>query len=358
MAIGQSIGGAAAVISELGWGVVGPQQLAKLSKQARIGLYQTALASRLTASLPLVVIAGVLAALVAVDGRAEAALLAAGTALSSLSASWFFTGINRPFLILGTESLPKIVTALISGVLISLGHTMAIFGILTILQVVISLYLAGRCIGGRKIPGRDEFRQAPAIIRRQFVVSLGRSISVVYTFLPTAIAAVVAPSVVPAYAAVDRLMRMSLAVLAGIPSRLQSWLGSATGRSLHQRRALTIQLNLVLGVLCGIGFGVFAPLVGQIVFAGSLTIEAELAWASGALLAIICASRGLGLVLVSVGAANSITMAIVPSALTGLAVLVPLSAGIGALGIVGAGICAELVGLTVQALLYRRHVRS
>jgi O-antigen/teichoic acid export membrane protein len=357
MAIGQSIGGAAAVIGELGWGVVGPQQVARLSERERAGLYHASLASRLMASLPLVVVAAVLAAWVAADGRTEAALLAAGTALSSLNAAWFFTGMNRPLLILGTESLPKILTALISGVLIAFGYTMAVFGILTILQVALTLYLAGRFIDGRALPRMAEFRGAPATIRRQFIVSVGRSVSVVYTFLPTAIAAVVAPSAVPAYAAVDRLMRMSLAVLAGIPSRLQSWLGSATANSLDQRRSRTIQLNCIIGVFCGVGFALLAPFVGQIVFAGSLTIVPELAWASGTLLGIICASRGAGLILVSAGGANSLTVAIVPSALTGLAMIVPLAVGVGPVGIVGAGICAELVGLTVQSFLYRRRLR-
>jgi O-antigen/teichoic acid export membrane protein len=354
MAVGQSIGGAAGVVGELGWGVIGPQQLGKLGDRRRLKLYRVSLASRMLASIPLALVAAAFAGAVAPAGRMEAASLAAATALSALSPTWFFIGINRPFLILITESIPKIITALVAGVFIYIGQSTAIFGVLSVCQVALTLYFAGRCMKGPWIPGRAEFLRAPTIMRGQFIISFGRSVSVLYTYLPTSIAAIVAPAAVPAFAAVDRLMRMSLAVLSGIPSRLQSWLGSAAAENAVRRRTQTIQLNLLLGVLCGVGFAVFAPLAAGFVFAGEVPIAPELACASGLLLAVICASRGVGLVLVSVGGANGITTAIVPSAITGLALLIPLASGAGSVGVVAAGIGAELVGLTIQYVLYRR----
>lgn len=358
MAVGQSIGAAAGVVGELGWGVVGPQQLSRLNEEDRIKLYRASLASRLLTSLPLALV-GALAALAVAPGRPiDAAFLAAGTALSALSTTWFFIGINRPLLILWTESVPKILTALVSGALIFLGLSTAIFGILTVVQVALTLFLASRYIGGAVLPDRSELSRAPTTIRSQLVISVGRSVSVIYTILPTAIGAIVAPGAIPAYAAADRLMRMSLAVLAGIPSRLQSWLGSANGSELTKRRRRTIQINTALGATCGVGFALLAPFVAGIVFAGQVSITPALAWLTGALLTLICASRGLGLVLVSVGGADSITTAIVPSAITGLALLFPFAIGAGAVGIVVAGICAEVTGLVVQAVLYKRRLRG
>ena len=358
MAIGQSIGGAAAVIGELGWGVVGPQQLGKLGARRRLNLYRTSLASRVLTGVSLALVAAVLAILVTPGGRIEAAWLAVGTAVSALSPTWYFVGINRPYAILFTESVPKLVTALVSGILIYMGQTIAIFGILSVLQVSLTLYLAGRLMGGPWMPRVPDFLRAPAAMRRQLIISSGRSVSVLYTYLPTSIAAVVAPAAVPAFAAVDRLMRMSLAVLSGIPSRLQSWLGSATLEQAAKRRNQTMQLNLLLGAVCGVGFAAFAPLVAGFVFAGEVPIDPQLAWAAGFLLAVICTSRGVGLVLVSVGGANGITAAIIPSAITGLALLIPLAAGMGSVGIVISGVCAELVGLVVQFMLYRRQRAS
>ena len=358
MAIGQSIGGAAAVVGELGWGVIGPQQLPRLGQRRRIRLYRTSLASRLLSTVPLTVLAAVLAALLAPNGRIEAASLAAGTALAALSPTWYFIGTNRPYVILGTESAPKIATALVSGILIFAGFDTLVFGLLTICQVGLTLVLAARKIDGPTRPGMADFREAPATMRRQLVIGVGRSISVVYTYLPTSIAALVAPSAVPAFAAVDRLLRMSLAVLSGIPSRLQSWLGSAPDDGADKRRTQTIQLNLILGVVCGAGFAALAGWVASFVFAGEIGINPGLAWCAGALLAIICASRGMGLVLVSAGGANSITVAIVPSAITGVVALFPLAAGAGAVGVVLAGICAETVGLVFQYVLYRRRLKT
>lgn len=358
MAIGQSIGGAAAVVGELGWGVVGPQQLPRLGQRRRLRLYRISLASRLLSAVPLALMAGLLAALLVPGGRLEAAMLAAGTALSALSPTWYFIGTNRPLRILSSESLPKILTALVSGIMIYAGVGTIIFGVLTIFQVGLTLCLASRGIEGPTWPRAAEFREAPTAMRRQLVIMLGRSVSVIYTYLPTSIAALVAPSAVPAFAAVDRLMRMSLAVLSGIPSRLQSWLGSVSDDGAARRRTRTIQLNLVLGVVCGSGFAVLASWVANIVFAGEVSLSPELSWAAGMLLAVICSSRGIGLVLVSVGGANSITTAIIPSAITGVVMLFPLATGAGAIGVVGAGICAELVGLTIQYVLYRRRLTA
>lgn len=356
MAIGQSIGGATGVIAELGWGVVGPQQLAKLGDRRRLRLYRVSLATRMLAGIPLAVAAAFVAALITPQSEMDAAWVAGGTALSALSPTWFFIGINRPLLILKTESIPKILTALVSGLLIFSGQSVIIFGILTVAQVACTLYLAGRSMGGPSLPGPAEFRIAPSVMRGQLIISFGRSVSVLYTYLPTSIAALVAPAAVPAFAAVDRLARMSLAVLSGIPSRLQSWLGSAVTVNAARRRTQTIQLNFLLGIACGVGFAVLAPWVAAFVFAGEVPISPELSWATGSLLALICASRGVGLVLVSVGGANGITLAIIPSAITGLALLIPLALSAGAVGVVVAGISAELVGLVIQYVLYRRKI--
>jgi hypothetical protein len=119
-----------------------------------------------------------------------------------------------------------------------------------------------------------------------------------------------------------------------------------------------MQLNLVLGAVSGTGFALLAGWVASIVFAGEVSISPELAWAAGALLAVICTSRGMGLVLVSVGGANSITTAIIPSAVTGIVIISPLVSGAGAIGAVTAGICAEAIGLAVQYVLFRRRLAN
>jgi O-antigen/teichoic acid export membrane protein len=358
VAIAQSVGGAASIVAELGWGVVGPQRVAQVSSNRRFLIYRSALSSKAVASLILAPIAGVVTFMIAPQYAVECAVLAVGATIGALSPGWFFIGSGKPYMVLLTDSLPRLLANVISAAGILLGLPLALYAGAMLVQPLVTLAAAGIILGPSFVPGWRDFRRSGKTIRAQSVIAAGRAVSVLYTALPIAIVGFVAPSVVPVFAASERLMRMSLTILSGVPNRLQSWIGG--GQSLDERRARarkSITYNALLGLVCGLGFAVLAPFVSHVLFAGTIEVPFAVSIASGALLWCICLSRGVGLALVASQQANSITTAIFFAAITGVAVLVPLTLTLGAAGAVLGELAAEIVGVGIQAAILGRYLR-
>ncbi len=355
VAVAQSVGGALAIIGELGWGVVGPQRVAGAKNPAdRMSIYRSALATKMLSVAVMAPIAGLLTYHLNSIFRWETALLAMGIALGALSPTWFFIGEGRPSRVLLADSLPRVLVNLLSAGVLVAGAPLLVYAVTMLATPFVTLTIASALIGRTCRLRRDDVRGAPAVIRRQLVMAAGRTVSVVYTTLPIAMVAVVAPALVPVFSASERLMRMSLTILSGVPSRLQSWIGSAEGAERQRRSRRSVALNLVLGLICGAGFGLLAPTVARFVFAGEIVLPYRVSLLSGLLLAVICTSRGLGLSLVAAGRADYITLAIIAAALSGSATIIPFSLALGVIGPVLGELFAETVGLGAQALLLRR----
>jgi O-antigen/teichoic acid export membrane protein len=357
MAIAQSLGTAAAVVGELGWGVVGPQRVPKLNLGFRQDLYRSSLASRLLTTIPLSLVAAVIAYFVTSNYRLEASAIALVTSLFALSPTWFFIGSNQPSKILLIESLPRLAFTSVAGVLIYFGNSLFVYPGLVGAQIVLTLLMANSHIGIRAAPKMDDFKAAPKLIRGQAIIGLGRSISVLYTALPVTFVGMVRPDAVSPFASSDRLMRMALSILSGLPSRLQSWLGGANENNIYFRRRTVIYANSALGFVSGAGFVIFFPLVSSWLFSGTVVVPFPLLLATGLLLMIICSSRGMGLILVSSGNANKITIAIAFAGSVGLLTIIPLSVVFGAVGAMISAIGAELTGIFVQVYFIRKKSR-
>jgi hypothetical protein len=345
---------AGGTIAELGWGVVGPQRVARTSGLLRSAIYRVALASKALAVIPAAVVAAMVAAFLVQNNRLDAAMIAAGWVMTALTPAWFFIGEGRPLRVLASESFPKVLINVGAAVAILAGSPLIAYSSATLLSPILTLFLAGLFVGGAAIPRMRDLRNAPRVIRRQIVIVIGRALSVTYTSLPVALLGAFVPSAVPAFAAVDRLMRMSLNVLSGVPSRLQSWVGGAPDKVARRARSdRSFILNVVLGVTCGVGFAVLSPFVAHLLFVGTVQVDVTLAALSGALLCLICVTRGAGLSLVAAGGANYITRGIALSAIVGTACIVPLAVWLGPSGAVIGEMLAELLGIGAQLYFLR-----
>jgi O-antigen/teichoic acid export membrane protein len=351
VAIAQSLGYAGSVIAELGWGVLGPQRVARADGANRESLYQSAIATKSIAIAIIAPLAAIAAFVIAIDFKPAAALLAFATVTMASSPSWYLVGANRPLTILWTEALPRMLLLSSAAFAIVLGAPLEVYGIITLLAVMVTLVLASRATRHRLIPGRAAFSRGGAVIRAQLPLTFGRTISVIYTSLPVAIVGIVNPPSVALFGAIERLMRMALSILGGVPSRLQSWIGVAHGQERVTRSRRSLLVNLALGVVCGMGFALVAPWVASIVFVGEIPIPFEIAALSGCVLASICVSRGFGLSLVAEGKANWIAAANVAAAIVGLATIFALAGALGAAGAILSELLAELAGLIVQAII-------
>jgi hypothetical protein len=357
VAIGLAIGGAAAVIAELGWSVIGPQQVAA-DPAAAHDLYEQSIATRLIG----VGVCGPLATtgawFVSETHHEAAALLALAVTTTALSPSWFLIGSGRPWAILATETAPRCVAVLGAVLLMVAGAPLAVYGTALLVAGVATSMLAGQVIGGTRWPSRAAFAAAPAQIRRQGVIVAGRGVSTLYTALPAALLGVVAPSGVAVFAALDRPLRMGLSVLSAVPARLQRWIGSAPLPRRAARSDRSIVINAALGIVGGCVVVLVLPSAVDLLFDGRVHADFDLVALEALLTVVVCSSRGVGLALVAADDVRSISIAVVAAALVGTTGV--LAGGIlaGVTGAIAGLVAAEVVGLTVQAVRLRRARRE
>ncbi len=344
IALAQSVGATAALLAELGWGVSGPQRIPLLNQVKRNELYRSSVGTRITAVAVLVPPVLLIAWLLCSADRVGGSLIALGSLSLALSPAWFFIGAGSPGKLLVMEGVPRLLLVGTSAAFIFLGFGLGWYGISLMVSVALTLVF---CVYLGRM-GFATWTSNLEHIRSQYKIVVGRLISGSYTSFAPALLGVAAPAAVPVFSAVDRLMRMSLNILSGIPSRLQSWLGAAQGGDLRDRSSVSIKLNAALGVLTGVGFAGISPTFAKLIFSGSVDFGYNLSCLSGVLLFLICTSRGLGLSMVALGRANHITVSVVLSSVTGVPLLVGLGILLGPAGALAGQIVAELVGIGVQ----------
>jgi len=348
VAVALSIGGTSAVVAELGWGVVGPQQVARDPGSAR-AYYGMALTTRMLAVLLLAPIAALLTYLMVDSHAFAAAVLAAAVTTTALSPTWYFYGRARPLLALGCEAGPRATILIGTALLIRAGAPLWAYGVGVFLASMTAVALAASLGGAGLGVTRVRIVQSPGVIRQQFVLIAGRITATIFTALPTALLALVSAGGVALFAGADRPLRIGLGVLAGGPARMQSWLGSTRWEDLGRRCQQTLLANFALGAVAGAAYAFAMPPASTILFAGEVDVPINLAVLGGALVLLIATSRGFGLCLVAVGAANHITTGIVFAALLALPAILVLGSIAGAYGTFFALILAETAGIAAQA---------
>lgn len=353
VAVALSIGTTAAVIAELGWGVVGPQRVAQRPNSA-LSTYEQSVASRLVTVGLVAPVAGIASYVLAAEHRGAAALVTIGAAMNGLSASWFFIGNARPLAIILGDALPKAGTALLAAAGIGMGGPLEFYGLALLLGAVLSYLLSARLSGATLLPSIAQFAFVPRTIRNQLIVVLGRTVGTVYTALAVTIVATAQPSAVATFAALVVPMRMGLTLLTGIPNRLQRWIGTSSESLLLKRIRKSLAINLCTGIFAGLCYALLMPLVARLIFANVAELSENLVLLGGATVLIICMSRGLGLVLVALGKSNSITYGASCAAVIGVPLIFALSYILGPAGGLGGMLIAELVGAVWQcAALWR-----
>lgn len=355
MALAQSLGGAIAIATEMGWGVVGPQRVAGMSRDDGIEQYRLSLTSRPLTVLPGMFVAAALTWWLVDDYVLAAAILAAASAAQAMTPQWYFVGVGQPVAVLWSESLPKVLISLVSVVAILNGAPFVIYSLLMCLTMPVALLTARWIIGPRARLRRADWKGAVHASRSQVIMGSGRAVSAIYTGLPVTLVQIFAPGATAVFAATERLMRMGLLVLYSVPARLQSWIGSADHGDRSRRIAKARRVCLLVGLSCGAAYAALAPFVSRSIFSGEVDIPYSVAALSGVLLAAICTSMGLGLSMVATGQANRLTAAIIPAAVVALSTIGLLAAHFGAAGAVIAEIAAELAGISVQWILLRRY---
>lgn len=347
-AIALGIGNAGLILAEVGWGLVGPQRIAR-STSSRAAVYESALASRLVAAAVIAPSCGIVAALVSPAHHLAAALIAAGSVAAALTPSWYFVGVGRPGLVLLCETLPRVVLVALSAILILAGADLVVYGLALLVAIGLALVLAARAGRLVLVPSRAAFRSVPSTFRAHATLAAGRGVSTLYTSLPAVFLGLVSSADVAMFSAVDRPMRMGFVVLGAVPARLQSWIGTPDRQLGRARSRRSLLINALLGVAAGSAFLLGMPIVAPVLFTGAVVVEPLLVVLGAAAVLVMCTSRGFGLALVQADRARDVTPSVIVAAIVGVPAIVLGAAVLGAPGAMAGVLVAELFGLALQS---------
>ena len=358
VAVGQSVGASVAVILELGWGLTGPQRVARQSRRNRQQTLAMSICTKLAVLTPLVALASSVSFGLSHTFRWEAAAVAAGATAYGLNSSWYFIGIGSSVKLLLCDAVPRLFFVTLSAVLIFAGGELALYPLVGILlPIVVSAFLVIRTeeLQVSHLRGMTS-RRLTRVLNSQATALGGRALSAIYMSLPIALVSLVAPGAVAVFSAIERLQRIYLQVLAAAPNIMQKWVGQSVGsRRKSSRAKKSVFYSAILGVVAGLGFTVVAPTMADVIFASTVTIPLEYAALSGVLIFVVSVSRASGsIALVAFGRIHTIFV----SAVAGVAVGVPsILLGARLLGPPGAligEVLAEVVVLTIQLRQMRK----
>ncbi|MFC3395029.1 hypothetical protein [Brenneria rubrifaciens] len=356
--VAQSIGGACAVIGELGWGVIGPQLIAGLDDEKKKFWYGKSLSSRLIISFFCIQISVFICWLLVDDFLFSAIVMTIATTCGGLLPIWYLIGLNKPEYILYLVVIPKLILCGISIVLIRIYGGLMFYSLALLLSFIVSMCLTSYFLKTPLIPKRNDFDGLKVLFKEHYQLVLGRVISTFYTSLPITLIGFVNPAAVAVFTGVERLFRMALSVLSGFPSRLQSWIGTASGHTRSKRIKISIIVNFVVGLISMVGFAITCYFISPYIYSNTIHISLGYSFLAGAIVATICMSRGYGLALVAIGISKKISIANAASALVGVSAICFFGFFYGVLGGLLGELLAEMIGLLVQYYYYNKYVKK
>lgn len=349
VAIGQSVGAAAAVVVEMGWALTGPQKVALRPDRQ---LYFESLMIRGLMLVPSGLVAFIAAAIISRDHVVVAGITAVAYAAFGLSGGWYFIGRGRPGALLVGDALPRALFAVAGAMLIHAGSPLIANPILILCGALLcpwsALLLADRSTP-LAVPGVPHLAM---LVKAQKHAMPSRILSATYIALPVAIVGIAMPSAVATFAAAERLMRMGLTALQAVPNSLQRWVGAAHSARLMRFRVKTaLILNAFLGVFaCAVWLALSGP-VSEMLFGEEVAVGGPLAMLAGTVVFLTCVSRATGnIALVRLDKVNVIATSALVGLLIGVPAIFLLARLYGGPGAMAGEVLAEASVLLVQSV--------
>lgn len=262
VALGQSLGGIASVIVGYGWNMSGPAQIAGADPTEARRQFLESLLARLTLFIPVCLLAMLASTLSAQhEHRTLAAAGAASSAFIGLSANWYFVGTVQPWILLLTETIPRVLGTLAGAIAMTMGHS-ALAGVLgQLLGMAVAVALSAAFIFVRlRRAGANSIRSRPVtrILADQKDGVLASATSTLIGALPIVIVAHANPAAQPLFAFVDKLQRQMSVALTPFVTALQGWV--PRGDQIRRARR-TIGTGCLLCLVLTLGIFGFAPLL-------------------------------------------------------------------------------------------------
>lgn len=257
IAVGQSIGGVAAVIIAYGWGLSGPAAIARADQNGRMREYAESAVTKVVLSLPVAGIAFLVAWLVGRDFALFAGVGAISMASIGLTAGWYYVGRGQPWRMLLYETVPRVggtvvgILFMVTGSSALIGVLWQLVGMVTAFTLCSVLILRPWRIRILRSIDRKPVRRVLLDQRKGITSSI---LSSLYASTPIVIVTLLAPAAQPVYAVVEKVQRQVIVALGPFVTVLQGWIPRArTSVSLHRRvkqgTFATAAFAIVLGTL-------------------------------------------------------------------------------------------------------------
>lgn len=265
IALGQAVGGVGAVIVGYGWGWFGPAAIAQASPTVRRTEYIESVIARMSLAVPAVVIVASTAYLLAPSAPGFAVAGAVQAVSFGLTATWYFVGLARPFLLLVLDTLPRSAGALVGVILIySHGCSALAVPLGALIGMVVGFAISTIWIlneAKRRGALNNGVRSVGRILlsNRHGVISAFAMAT--YNSAPLAIVSIVAPHIQPAFALADKIRGQISTASTPAITVLQAWVPRATESNRTRRANVALLSGSVMAVMLGIGTFAFAPVL-------------------------------------------------------------------------------------------------
>jgi O-antigen/teichoic acid export membrane protein len=363
IALGQSVGGFAALVTGLGYSTLAPPIVAVASAQERRRLLATSLHVRVPVWIVASGVAVVVSATLAPEAnRAEAAAMAGAMSLAGLAPTWFWIGSGRALPILWTEVLPRMTATLAAtGILVAGGGAIWYPVLLAVAMFAGPAAVYHRVVGSELT--RVDKSEVAAVLRRHPPAVIAETAAGVYNTLAVAIVTSVTPvAQAGRYVSGDKAYRIGQYSVSALGNALQGWVVEAREAAIARRMRIVILLHIGLGLAGFAGFGTLGPWLTRVLFGADVAIDRASALGFGVALLGIALGTAFGRIgLVTIGARRAFMTCVVAASAVGAASLVVGGSLWGAVGAAWAlGITEVLSGLAqgaVLAVLWRKQVQ-
>jgi O-antigen/teichoic acid export membrane protein len=276
IAVGQSVGGFAALVAGLGYATLAPPLVAVALAEER----RRILATSVHARLPAWVVAGAVGVVVSVllapeSARVEAGAMAGAMSLAALAPTWYWIGVGRALPILWSEVLPRMVATLAAtGILLAGGGAIWYPVLLAVAMfagpAVIYLRVAGRELG--RVVGHE----VAAVLRTHPPAVVAETAAGAYNALAVALVTAAAPVAEAArYVSGDKVYRIGQYSVSALGNALQGWVAEAIPDrvALGRRLRVAVLLHLALGAAGLLAFALLGPWLTAALFGQAVAID-------------------------------------------------------------------------------------
>ncbi|MCB8044829.1 hypothetical protein JM654_13630 [Microbacterium oxydans] len=260
-------------------------------------------------------------------------------AIPGIGAAWYFIGTNRPVAMLVFDALPAVLGQVAALVAVVIAPTLTSYlycvAFATVAGVVGGLLFALRKRDGVRLH-RTRVKELGSTMRAQIPGLATVLFGNLSTMLPVLLVDVYMKPVLPIFAAVDKLYRYGVLVLAPILQAVQGWVPEAGPEQTRLRARGSLWVGLAVGLFGGACFAFLATPISIPLTVGKAVIPFEIALIAGIGFAGECVAQIVGLAgLVALHKERELAKSSVVAAVISLPLMIPAVLLWGLIGIVG-----------------------